>query len=60
MSAAASNRSAWAALFRDDSGDGLAEGSVVLALFAIQCVCGALVLTHRIDDVLHSIRAVLG
>ncbi len=60
MSAAASNRAAWAALFRDDSGDGLAEGSLVVALFAIQCVCGALVLTRRIDDVLHSLRAVLG
>jgi hypothetical protein len=57
---AVSRRAAWAALFRDDSGEAIADYSVVLALFAVQCVCGALVLTHRMDDVLHSIRAVLG
>ena len=34
--------------------------NVVLGLFAIQCVCGALVLNHRIEDVVHTIRAVLG
>lgn len=57
---AVSRRAAWAALFRDDSGEGFAEYSVVLALFAVQCACGALVLSHRIDDVFHSIRTVLG
>ena len=34
--------------------------SLVLGLFAIQCVCGALALNHHIEDVVHSIRAVLG
>jgi len=57
---AVSRRAVWAALFRDDSGEGLADYSVVLALFAVQCACGALVLTHRIDDILHSLRTVLG
>jgi hypothetical protein len=33
---------------------------VVLGLFALQCVCGALALNHHVEDVVHSIRAVLG
>ena len=59
MSATASERT-WPALLGDDSGAGFAEYSVVLGLFAIQCVCGALALNHRIEDIVHSIRAVLG
>ena len=48
------------ALLRDDAGDGFADYSVLLGLFTIQCVCGALALNHHIEDIVHSIRAVLG
>ena len=49
----------WTAVLLDESGEGFAEYNVVLSAFAIQCVIGALVLSHRIDDIFHAIRAIL-
>ena len=58
MSAAACKRSAWSALILDDSGEGLAEYSVLLAFFAVQtCICSAIALNQRIDDVIRTMQA---
>jgi Flp pilus assembly pilin Flp len=61
MSETASRRSkpAWAALLRDESGEGLAEYSTALSFFAVQCVVGALVLSRHIDHIVQAIRAIL-
>lgn len=46
------------ALLRDDSGEGFAEYNAALGVFAIQCVVGALVVSHRIDDIIRTIQAI--
>lgn len=48
----------WAALLADDAGEGLADYSVVLGIFAVQCVCGAIALNHHVDSVVRAIQAV--
>ena len=55
---ATASKHAWAALLRDDAGEGLADYSVVLGIFAVQCVCGAIALNHHIDSVVRAIQAV--
>jgi hypothetical protein len=57
MSATASRRTP-TALLHDDSGEGLANYSVLLGLFGIQCICGAIALNHHIEDVVRVIQAV--
>lgn len=59
MSATAFKGARWNALFRDESGEGIADYSVLLGFFAVQCICGAIALNHNIDDIIHTIRAVL-
>ncbi len=49
---------AWAALLRDDSGEGFAEYNAALGVFALQCVVGALIVSHRVDDIVRSIQAI--
>jgi hypothetical protein len=61
MSEAASDvrrNAAWAALLHDDSGEGFAEYSAMLSLFAVQCVVGALVVSRNIDHIIQAIRAI--
>ncbi len=61
MSEAASEvrrEAAWAALLRDESGEGFAEYSTMLSLFAVQCVVGALVVSRNIDHIIQAIRAI--
>ncbi len=61
MSAAASElrrKAAWAALLHDDAGEGFAEYSAMLSLFAVQCVVGALVVSRNIDHIIQAIRAI--
>jgi len=48
----------WAAVLRDDAGEGFAEYSTMLSLFAVQCVVGALVVSRNIDHIIQSIRAI--
>ena len=50
--------SAWAALLRDESGEGFAEYSTMVSLFAVQCVVGALVVSRNIDHIIQAIRAI--
>ena len=50
--------SAWAAVVRDESGEGFAEYSTMLSLFAVQCVVGALVVSRNIDHIIQAIRAI--
>ena len=50
--------SAWAAVLRDESGEGFAEYSTMLSLFAVQCVVGALVVSRNIDHIIQAIRAI--
>jgi hypothetical protein len=57
MSATAFKR-ACAALLHDDAGEGLADYSVLLGIFAVQCVCGAIALNHHVDSVVRAIHAV--
>jgi Flp pilus assembly pilin Flp len=62
MSEAASrNRrnAGWAALLRDESGEGFAEYNLALTFFAVNCVVGALVVSHQIDHIIHAIRAII-
>ncbi len=47
-----------AAIVRDESGEGFAQYSVVLGFFVVQCICGAIALNHRVDDIIHTILAV--
>ncbi len=56
MSAAAFKRAA--AVFSDESGEGFADYSIVIGLFALQLVCGAIALNGHIDHIIHSIHAV--
>ena len=49
----------WASLLRDESGEGFAEYSAMLSLFAVQCVVGALVVSRNIDHMIQAIRAIL-
>ncbi len=61
MPEAASDRRrtpAWAAVLRDESGEGFAEYSTMLSLFAVQCVVGALVVSRNIDHIIQAIRAI--
>jgi hypothetical protein len=61
MPAAASDRRrtpGWAAVLRDDSGEGFAEYSTMLSLFAVQCVVGALVVSRNVDHIIQAIRAI--
>jgi Flp pilus assembly pilin Flp len=61
MPEAASNdrsTSVWAAVLRDESGEGFAEYSAMLSLFAVQCVVGALVVSRNIDHIIQAIRAI--
>jgi hypothetical protein len=61
MSEAASKtrRSAvWAAVLRDESGEGFAEYNAALSIFAVQCVIGALVLSRQVDHIIQAIRAI--
>ncbi|MEA2787100.1 MAG: hypothetical protein QOF71_3204 [Candidatus Eremiobacteraeota bacterium] len=61
MSVAASKTrrsAAFAAVVRDDSGEGYAEYSTFLSLFAVQCVVGALVVSRNIDHIIQAIRAI--
>ncbi|MDQ6942282.1 MAG: hypothetical protein M3169_07165 [Candidatus Eremiobacteraeota bacterium] len=51
-------KAAWAALLRDDAGEGFAEYSAMLSLFAVQCVVGALVVSRNIDHIVQAIRAI--
>ena len=51
--------SVWTAVLRDDSGEGFAEYSTFLSLFAVQCVVGALVVSRNIDHIIQAIRAIL-
>jgi len=46
------------ALLDDESGDGFADYSVVLGLLAVQCICGAIALSHRFDDAVRTVQAV--
>jgi Flp pilus assembly pilin Flp len=48
-----------AAVLRDESGEGFAEYSSFLSLFAVQCVVGALVVSANIDHIIRAIRAIL-
>ena len=48
----------WAAVLRDESGEGFAEYSTMLSLFAVQCVVGALVVSRNIDHIIQAIRAI--
>ena len=57
MRAAASRRTL-PALLGDQSGEGVANYSVLLGLFGIQCICGAIALNHHIMDVVRVIQAV--
>ena len=50
--------SAWAAVLRDESGEGFAEYNTMLSLFAVQCVVGALVVSRNIDHIIQAIRAI--
>ncbi|HYW54364.1 MAG TPA: hypothetical protein VE826_10350 [Dongiaceae bacterium] len=45
-------------MLRDDAGEGFAEYSTMLSLFAVQCVVGALVVSRNIDHIIQSIRAI--
>ena len=45
-------------LLGDQSGEGAANYSVLLGLFGIQCICGAVALNHQIMDVVRVIQAV--
>jgi Flp pilus assembly pilin Flp len=61
MPEAASDRPrkpAWTAVLRDESGEGFAEYSTMLSLFAVQCVVGALVVSRNIDHIIQAIRAI--
>ena len=49
----------WAALLRDESGEAFAEYNAALSIFAVQCVVGALVMTHQLDHIINAIRAIL-
>ena len=62
MLEAASKRVAvrgWAVFLRVDSGEGFAEYSTALSLFAVQCVVVALVVSRQIDHIIQAIRAIL-
>ena len=48
----------WAAVLGDESGEGIAEYSTMLSLFAVQCVVGALVVSRNIDHIIQAIRAI--
>jgi hypothetical protein len=61
MPAAASDKGRvprWAAVLRDESGEGFAEYSTMLSLFAVQCVVGALVVSRNVDHIIQAIRAI--
>ena len=47
----------WAVL-RDESGEGFADYSMLLGLFAVQCVAGALAVSRNIDHIIQSIRTI--
>jgi hypothetical protein len=60
MSEAASDvrrRAAWAVL-RDQSGEGVAEYSTMISLFAVQCVVGALIVSRNVDGIIQAIRSI--
>ena len=48
----------WTAVLRDESGEGFAEYSAMLSLFAVQCVVGALAVSRNIDHIVQAIRAI--
>lgn len=48
-----------AGVLHDESGEGFAEYSAMLSLFAVQCVVGALVASGNIDHIIQAIRAIL-
>jgi Flp pilus assembly pilin Flp len=52
-------KTVWTALLRDESGEGFAEYSAMLSLFAVQCVVGALVVSRNIDHIIQAIRAII-
>ncbi len=61
MSEAASKtprRARWASVLRDESGEGFAEYSAMISLFAVQCVVGALVVSRNVDHIMQAIRAI--
>jgi Flp pilus assembly pilin Flp len=49
---------AWAGVLRDESGEGFAEYSTMLSLFAVQCVVGALVVSRNVEQIVQAIRAI--
>ncbi|HEV2644078.1 MAG TPA: hypothetical protein VGT98_15305 [Candidatus Elarobacter sp.] len=48
----------WAAVLRDESGEGFAEYNAALSIFAVQCVIGALVMSRQLDHIIQAIRAI--
>ena len=49
----------WAAVLRDESGEGFAEYNLALSIFAVQCVVGALAVSRHLDHILNAIRAII-